>query len=126
VRRAARYADGLNVHDIAGDVDAAKASFDIMLEAWQEYSRSGRPRLIAGFFYALGPDGHQELKEYFDDYYEYGGPAIEAMISGVTTYSIAAVKEKLARFEAIGCDLVLLTPVTGSLDELDRVTAVLS
>jgi alkanesulfonate monooxygenase SsuD/methylene tetrahydromethanopterin reductase-like flavin-dependent oxidoreductase (luciferase family) len=126
VRRAAHYADGINVHDIAGDVGAAKAEFDIMLDAWQEYGRSGRPRLMAGFFYSLGPQAEEQLKDYFDDYYEYGGPAIDAMIAGVNTYSVAAIRDKMAQFEAIGCDLVILTPVTGSLDQLARVSEIMA
>ena len=126
VRRAARYADGINVHDIAGDVDMAKASFAIMRDAWQEYGRSGRPRLMAGFFYSLGPQAEPQLKDYFDDYYEYGGAAIDAMISQVTTYSIAAIRDKLAKLEAIGCDLVILTPVTGSLEQLGRVAEIMA
>jgi hypothetical protein len=100
-------------------------SFDIMRDAWNEYGRSGRPRLIAGFYYSLGPEAERQLKDYFDDYYEYGGPVIEAMISQVTTYTTTAIREKLAQFEAIGSDLVVLTPVIGVLDEFDRVAEIL-
>jgi alkanesulfonate monooxygenase SsuD/methylene tetrahydromethanopterin reductase-like flavin-dependent oxidoreductase (luciferase family) len=126
VRRAARLADGLNVHDIAGDVEAARASFDIMRDAWREYGRAGQPRLMAGFFYSLGEGAERRLKDYFDDYYEYSGPALDAMISQVSTYTTAAIKDKLAQFDAIGCDLVILTPVTGALDEFSRVAEVLA
>jgi alkanesulfonate monooxygenase SsuD/methylene tetrahydromethanopterin reductase-like flavin-dependent oxidoreductase (luciferase family) len=126
VHRAARYADGLNVHDIAGNVEAARASFELMVEAWKEYGRPGRPRLIAGFFYSLGPRAGPQLKGYFDDYYAYGGPDIEAMIADVTTYSIEAISDKLAQFKAIGCDLVILTPVTWARDQLEGAAEVVA
>jgi alkanesulfonate monooxygenase SsuD/methylene tetrahydromethanopterin reductase-like flavin-dependent oxidoreductase (luciferase family) len=125
VRRAARHADALDVHDIAGNVEAARALFDMMEAGWKEFGREGRPRLIAGFFFSLGPDAEKQLADYFFDYYEYSGSP-ETMIEPVTTYSTAAIKDKVARFEAIGCDLLVFTPVTGSLDQVDRAAEVLA
>ena len=63
---------------------------------------------MAGFFYSVGPDAERTLKDYFDDYYEYGDAAIQSMISQVTTYSIPAIRKKLSQFESVGCDLVIL------------------
>ena len=126
VERAARHADGLNVHDIGGDVQAAKALFDLMLAAWEREGRAGRPRLLGGFFYSLGPDAEQHVVDYFHDYYAYApAPLVEGMIASVSAYSTATIKEKLARFEEIGCDLVMLTPVIGTLDQVDRAAEVL-
>src|SRR3954471_14767964 len=84
VQRAARHADGLNVHDIGGDVALAKALFGMMTDAWKEYGRAGKPRLIAGFFFALGPDSDRHIDTYFHDYYEYAPPMIEPAIASVT------------------------------------------
>lgn len=121
VRRAARYADGLNVHDIVGDVDAAAASFELMRATWNEHGRPGQPRLIAGFFFALGPQAEEHVNGYFHDYFAaYGEAAVEAILSDVTTHSEAGIRDKFAQFEAIGCDLVLLTPVCADLDQVDR------
>ena len=124
VQRAARHADGLNVHDIHGDPDAAKALFGLMTSAWKEYGRAGRPRLIGGFFFSLGPDAEQHVVDYFDDYYEYA-PAMKQFIANVTTTTPAAIKEKFAQFEAIGCDELVLTPVIGTLDQEERLAELL-
>ncbi len=120
VRRAARLADGVNVHDIVGDVPAAASSFELMRAAWAEHGRPGRPRLIAGFFYGLGPEADRLVAEYFGDYFaELGRPAVDGAIAALTTSTAAGIRQKLAQLEEIGTDLVMLTPVGAGLEQLE-------
>ena len=118
VGRAGRLADGLSVHDIAGDVEVAEALFGLMRAAWTEAGRPGRPRLIAGFYFCLGPEAERHLAAYFDLYYrDYG---MDDTIARVVTSTPDAIAEKFARFEAIGCDELILSPVISSPDQVDR------
>ena len=123
IRRAARHADGLSVHDIAGDVAAAEAMFGLMRSAWAEAGRPGRPRLIAGFYYCLGPEAQRHLAAYFDTYYrDYG---MEDTIAQVVTWAPEAIREKLARFADLGCDELILSPVISAPDQVDRLAELL-
>jgi alkanesulfonate monooxygenase SsuD/methylene tetrahydromethanopterin reductase-like flavin-dependent oxidoreductase (luciferase family) len=124
VRRAARHADALNVHDVVGSVEAAAALFGLMRSAWDELGREGRPRLIAGFYFSLGPGAEERVREYFFDYHDFmADPA--PLLDGMTTCTLGAIKEKITAFEDIGCDLLMLTPVAGTLDQVDRAAEVL-
>jgi alkanesulfonate monooxygenase SsuD/methylene tetrahydromethanopterin reductase-like flavin-dependent oxidoreductase (luciferase family) len=123
INRAARLADGLSVHDVWGDVDVAAALFGLMSRDWAEVGRSGRPRLIGGFYFCLGPDAEARMAANFDDYYrDYG---MGDIMSHITTYEPAAITEKFGRYEAMGCDELILTPVLGSVDQVDRLAALL-
>ena len=125
VQRAARHADGINVHDIGGDVEVAKALFGMMTDAWKEYGRAGKPRLLAGFFFALGPDSDRHLDTYFHDYYEYAPDMVKQFIASVDATSPAAIKEKFKQYEDIGCDELVITPVVGTLDQEERLAELL-
>lgn len=118
LRRAARLADGLSVHDICGDVAVADALFGVMRAQWAEAGRPGRPRLIAGFYFCLGPDAERHLGTVFTDYY--GDYGVEDQVARVTAYEPSAIVETLRGMEAIGCDEVVLTPALGTVDQVDR------
>jgi alkanesulfonate monooxygenase SsuD/methylene tetrahydromethanopterin reductase-like flavin-dependent oxidoreductase (luciferase family) len=118
IRRAARLADGLSVHDICGDVPVADALFGLMRSEWAEAGREGRPRLIAGFYFCLGPNAREHLEYIHTDYYgDYGADEAWAR---VTTYEPGPIAEKLAGLAEIGCDEVILTPAVGTVDQVDR------
>ena len=66
-RRAARYASGWIMG--GGTPDQLREGRGAAERAWQEEGRSGRPRIAALAYYALGPDAEETADRYIHDYY---------------------------------------------------------
>lgn len=119
LRRVATFADGLLSWSFAPDPDEARRAFDAVEQAWQEAGRAGKPRLLCGCYYAVGPDAGDELAAYVNDYYPAFFPgSVEPLIAAMRCVTPDAIRETVKRFEEIGCDEFIFQPVAPSIAQL--------
>jgi hypothetical protein len=88
-------------------------------QAWEEAGREGKPRLLCGCYYAVGPEAGDELAAYVNDYYPpFYGPSVEPLIESMRCVTPQAITDTVKRFEDIGCDEFVFQPVTPSIGQL--------
>jgi alkanesulfonate monooxygenase SsuD/methylene tetrahydromethanopterin reductase-like flavin-dependent oxidoreductase (luciferase family) len=85
--------------------------------AWSDAGRSGRPRIVVGRYFSLGPDADNTADEYTHHYY--GDQFFSAARADVLTTS-AYLHRELQRLRDAGCDDVVLFPCVADLDEPSR------
>ena len=91
--------------------------------AWQAEGRSGRPRLVTGFWYALGPDAEEQLFDYAKRYLGvFGAKAAATMAGACTATGTERVRQAIIDCAAAGADEIILVPTSDSADELARTT----
>ena len=85
--------------------------------AWDEAGREGRPRIMTGRYFCLGPDADSTADAYIHHYYgdEYFDPA-----RSETLTTADQIDAELRRLQEAGCDDVLLFPCAGDLDQMSR------
>lgn len=123
LRRAGQRADGY-----LGSVlpaEQMQQMFGMVKEAWSEAGRSGPPRLVAAKYYRLGPDTQERGEGYIRDYYSFAGPMAEQFVQSVLS-TPEAIKEAMQSYEGIGADELVLVPTVAELDQIDRLTEVVS
>ena len=93
--------------------------FDAVERAWVEFGREGKPRLICGCYYAVGPDADADMAAYVGDYYPaiFDAP-IEPLIASMNCVRPDAIKYVVTQFEAIGCDEFVFQPVKPDIAQL--------
>lgn len=117
VRRLGRWGDGF----IAGGGGPAQAQqlYAQAQAAWTAAGKPGRPRFVAGMYYALGPDAAERGRRYLRDYYAFIGPMAETIAGSIPT-SLEALRGAIDAFAQVGVDELVLWPGTPDLDQLDR------
>lgn len=115
LQRLGRWGDGY----IAGGGGPQRADqfFRAAEEAWNAAGRAGKPRLVAGGYYALGPDAQTRGGSYIRHYY---GPWGERIAQSLPV-TPEAIKEIIKAFADIGTDELILWPTIPDLDQFDRV-----
>jgi alkanesulfonate monooxygenase SsuD/methylene tetrahydromethanopterin reductase-like flavin-dependent oxidoreductase (luciferase family) len=83
--------------------------------AWAEAGREGRPRIMTGRYFSLGPDADRSADEYIHHYYgdEFFDPA-----RADTLTTIEQLHAELRRLSEAGCTDVLLFPCSGELEQV--------
>ncbi len=118
--RAARWADGISGFSVTADGAEVDAAFRAAEAAWSASGRDERPRLVTGFFFALGPDADTRLRTFTQDYLEVFGSEVAEMVAGMVHASDAdRIRAALDAIEATGCDECILVPATTDLRCLD-------
>jgi len=122
IRRAARWADGLQGFSFGPSIREIEQRFELARSAWREARRAAPPRLVTGCWFALGRHPRMQLDEYLQRYLGFmGSVAADKIASSVSTISPEALKDVLRQVEDLGADEILLTPTTLDPDEIDRV-----
>jgi alkanesulfonate monooxygenase SsuD/methylene tetrahydromethanopterin reductase-like flavin-dependent oxidoreductase (luciferase family) len=120
LRRAGEFCDGAVTWSFSADPEEARGMFDVVESSWQEFGRSGRPRLVCGCYYSAGKNARADLEAYFRDYYPNVLPGqVETLLKAVRTVTPEAIKSVVSEFERIGCDEFIFVPVTPDLAHLD-------
>lgn len=120
IRRAARWADGITGFSFGPSPEEIDATFRHARRAWQEAGRPA-PRLVTGFWFALGPEARSRIDTYLRRYLNFlGADVAEKLLPTVTTTSASALRAALARIRDLGADEVVLVPTTLDPDEVDR------
>jgi alkanesulfonate monooxygenase SsuD/methylene tetrahydromethanopterin reductase-like flavin-dependent oxidoreductase (luciferase family) len=122
IRRAARWADGISGFSFGPSADEIRFAFDTARTAWKEQGRERPPRLVTGFWYALGDGARAQLDDYLRRYLNFMGPDLAAqLIPTVKTDSAARLKDAIRMSADLGTDELLLVPTTSDPDEVHRV-----
>jgi alkanesulfonate monooxygenase SsuD/methylene tetrahydromethanopterin reductase-like flavin-dependent oxidoreductase (luciferase family) len=117
IARVGRWADGY----IAGSGAAENAAnaYKLAEDSWKANGRSGKPKFMCVFYFALGTDAEEFGPAYVLNYYKQLGPAAEPMAKAVPT-TVEQVKEVIKAREDIGMDEIMFMPTTARMDQLER------
>ncbi|SNS87655.1 Flavin-dependent oxidoreductase, luciferase family (includes alkanesulfonate monooxygenase SsuD and methylene tetrahydromethanopterin reductase) [Streptosporangium subroseum] len=129
IRRAARLGDGFLC---AAHLADAEDLFRATETEWQAQGRTGRPRLVAQFNAALGPD--HLIKEARDRLYDYyGGPHYMNLPAGFADGAVASmlttsdqIRDTATRMADIGADEVMFYCWNSDVGQVDRFAGALS
>ena len=121
LRRAAGWADGVAGFSTAGDAAEVASAFGLVCAAWQEAGVARAPRLVTGFWYALGPGAEERLHGYVFDYLRlFGDGPARAMATRCRISSAERFRDCVEAIAALGADELILVPTTADPAELDR------
>jgi alkanesulfonate monooxygenase SsuD/methylene tetrahydromethanopterin reductase-like flavin-dependent oxidoreductase (luciferase family) len=126
IQRSVRWADGVCGFTFGPNIDQVDKSFRLLERAWTEHGRSGSPRKLSSFFYALGSDADQQMDEYVQRYLGiFGKDVAEAMAKECVATSPATLRDLLNKFEDLGTDDLVLVPTSDDPNEIDRISDLL-
>ena len=121
LRRAAAWADGVMGFSTAGDAAELAAAFELVRAAWRDAGAARPPRLVTGFWYALGPGAEERLQGYVFDYLRlFGEKPARAMAERCRISTVERFRECSEAIAALGADELMLVPTTADPAELDR------
>lgn len=123
---AATWADGVVGFSFGPDVGEIAQYFRRVREAWQRAGRSTAPRLIVGFWYALGDGGRDQLARHLRRYLNWLDAAAIEQLLPTTGFagSQTELLQLLCALAAVGADEVILTPTTLDESDISQLTAV--
>jgi alkanesulfonate monooxygenase SsuD/methylene tetrahydromethanopterin reductase-like flavin-dependent oxidoreductase (luciferase family) len=121
IARTARWGDGWTMG--GGSPDDTAPIVEKVRAAWREAGRDGEPRIAALAYFSLGDDATDDSLAYLRDYYAFLGDWTETIAQGALR-SEDAVRGAVAAFEAAGVTELYFDPTTASLDQVDRLAAV--
>ncbi len=117
IQRVGRWGEGYIAG--GGGSQAAQQLFKLAEEAWKAAGRTGKPRLVGCFYYALGPDAKERGGAYLRNYYGFMGPMVERMINSLPT-TLEAIKGNIQGYADVGADEVIMWPCTPDLEQIDQ------
>jgi alkanesulfonate monooxygenase SsuD/methylene tetrahydromethanopterin reductase-like flavin-dependent oxidoreductase (luciferase family) len=115
-RRAARWADGWTMG--GGSPDGLAGPLEQLRAAWREAGRDGEPRVLALFYFALGPDAESAARASLGGYYGYLGEYADMIVESAAKDD-ATVRNYLAGFEQAGADEVICFPASPDPAQVD-------
>ena len=121
VRRAGRLADGY----LGPGADAAtlQSLYGVVEKAWNAAGRPGKPRLVVGTYYALGPNSEERGTPFLRDYYRFQ-PDSGAGMTQRSLFSDEAVRQRIQTYSDIGVDELVLWPTVIDSEQFDRLAQV--
>ena len=126
LERAGRLADGFVGFSFVADPEAQRRQHRKVVEAWKAAGRPGRPRFVAGTYFALGPDAPQRAVDWIHEYYGYLPAETQKMfVESLTTTTDEGVRRAIDGFREAGADEVYFSPMIPELDQVDRLAALL-
>jgi alkanesulfonate monooxygenase SsuD/methylene tetrahydromethanopterin reductase-like flavin-dependent oxidoreductase (luciferase family) len=126
IQKSARWADGICGFTFGPNIDQVDKSFRLLEAAWKEQGRTGSPRRISSFFYALGPDAQGQMDRYVRRYLGiFGEDVAAAMAKECVATSPGQLRDLMAKFEDLGADDLVLVPTSENPAEIDRVSDLL-
>lgn len=120
IAAAARYADGLSGFSMLVSIDDIRQSFEQFRSAWTAAGRSGRPRLIASFWYGLEKPGKEQMMRHLERYMNFMPASLSSQLiphAGFTG-SVQDLKDFLGQVRELGADDVILVPTHTNLAEI--------
>jgi len=120
--RAARWADGICGFSFGPTREDIEPKFELARQAWKDAGREQPPRLVAGFWFALGSSARAQLEDYLERYLCFIGPGAGRELAGqLTATSAESLKDAIRLVADLGADELLLVPTTSDPEEVDRV-----
>jgi alkanesulfonate monooxygenase SsuD/methylene tetrahydromethanopterin reductase-like flavin-dependent oxidoreductase (luciferase family) len=115
IDRAARIGDGWLAG--GGGLDLFSACADKFRAAWRDHGRTGTPRVVALSYFSLGPAATELADDYLLKYYSFA-PPYAGMVRGTTPVGAAELRATIERFDAAGCDELVLSPCGNDIAQL--------
>jgi alkanesulfonate monooxygenase SsuD/methylene tetrahydromethanopterin reductase-like flavin-dependent oxidoreductase (luciferase family) len=122
VERIAKWGDGYMAPG-GGEPESMLKTWQNILQAWKNYSRSGQPRWVGASYFALGPNAVQHATEYINHNYGYN-PELAAKRLRTLPSSNEAVMTAIKRQADMGVDEFILRPCAEDLDQMDRLAEI--
>ena len=119
LQRVGRWGNGVI---LGGQPAQMLTLYNIAATAWQERGRPGKPRLVGGMYYALGPDAAEKADPYIRQFYAFAGKMAEVISSRLANTPLK-VKDAINAYADIGVDEIVLWPCIGNLDQIERLSA---
>ncbi|MFN2426067.1 MAG: LLM class flavin-dependent oxidoreductase [Candidatus Binatia bacterium] len=127
ITRAAHWADGITGFSFGPSADDVRMRFEGARAAWKEAGRTTAPRLVTGFWFALGSDADEQVGSYLERYLAFmGDGAGRSLAPNISARSPEALRDALAMCRDLGADEVLLVPTTSAPAEADRAAEVIA
>jgi alkanesulfonate monooxygenase SsuD/methylene tetrahydromethanopterin reductase-like flavin-dependent oxidoreductase (luciferase family) len=117
IARVGRWADGYIAG--SGSAENAGGAYKLAEDSWKANGRSGKPKFMCVFYFALGDEAAEFGPAYVLNYYKLMGAAAEPMAKAVPT-TVEQVKEVIKAREAIGMDEIMFMPTRGTMDQMER------
>jgi alkanesulfonate monooxygenase SsuD/methylene tetrahydromethanopterin reductase-like flavin-dependent oxidoreductase (luciferase family) len=114
-KRAARHAGWMMG---GGPPDRFPGSVEKLEAAWSAAGRDGEPRKLALGYYGLGNAAREQIHGYITHYYAFLGDFAAQMAAGIPA-DPASVKDRVAAFEQVGCDELVLFPSSADAAQVD-------
>ncbi len=124
IRRVARWGDGY----ISGGVatpERLKELYPKITQAWQAAGRPGKPRLLGGLYFGLGPHAAERMPVFIRDYYAFLGPNVENMVKNIPT-TPEGVERTIRAYAEVGMDELVFWPTLSDLDQVERLAEVVN
>jgi alkanesulfonate monooxygenase SsuD/methylene tetrahydromethanopterin reductase-like flavin-dependent oxidoreductase (luciferase family) len=83
--------------------------------AWSEAGREGRPRIVTGRYFSLGPEASKTADQYIHHYY---GADFFDLARPDTLTDARQIHAELHRLSEANCDEVVLYPCSGELEQI--------
>jgi alkanesulfonate monooxygenase SsuD/methylene tetrahydromethanopterin reductase-like flavin-dependent oxidoreductase (luciferase family) len=125
IQRVARWGDGF-VLGRASDPSTRRQVLHMVVEAWKEAGRPGKPRLVSSIEYAFGPAALERAVASLRRYYNYLGDQRAEVISKSVISSPQALKADIQAFADIGLDELLIFPCVSEMEQFDRLVDVIA
>jgi alkanesulfonate monooxygenase SsuD/methylene tetrahydromethanopterin reductase-like flavin-dependent oxidoreductase (luciferase family) len=106
-----------------GSPESFPAEIERLQAAWEAAGRTGQPRRLALGYFGLGDGASEQVHGYITDYYAFIGDAAEQMAASVPAEP-QAIKDRVAAFEAAGCDEFIWFPTSSDPDQVDLLAEV--
>jgi alkanesulfonate monooxygenase SsuD/methylene tetrahydromethanopterin reductase-like flavin-dependent oxidoreductase (luciferase family) len=120
LHRVGRWGQGVI---LGGQPRQMSALYTIAVAAWQEAGKAGKPRLVGGMYYALGPDAGARAYPYISQFYAFAGKMADVIASHLAD-TPQKVQDALNAYADIGVDELILWPCIAEIDQMDRLEAI--
>jgi alkanesulfonate monooxygenase SsuD/methylene tetrahydromethanopterin reductase-like flavin-dependent oxidoreductase (luciferase family) len=121
--RVARYANGY-LHGGGPPVAFSKAA-EKARAAWTDAARPDRLQLWGMGYYALGDKEAAAGTKYLTHYYDFLGPFVEKIASGLLT-TPQAIVAFIRGYQEAGCDELILFPTVSHINQLQRLAEIVA
>src|SRR5688572_10801160 len=121
ITRAAQFADGILGFSFTLAREELDYAFDGARTAWKDAGRATPPTLVTGSWFALGPNGRDQMDDYLARYLSFLGASAAGLIPLVRTIDAQGLRDAVARARDAGADEIVLAPTTLDPAEIKRI-----
>lgn len=127
IARAARWADGITGFSFGPTADDVRMRFEGARQAWKDAGRAQAPRLVTGFWFALGQEPDEQIASYLERYLAFMGEgAGRSLAPNISARSPEGLRDALRMCADLGADEVLLVPTSSDPAEAERAAEVIA
>lgn len=127
IARVAHWADGVTGFSFEPSAEDIAMRFDGARQAWKDAGRTTPPRLVTGFWFALGENPNEQIGSYLERYLAFMGEGSgRALAPSIRATSPKALRDALLMCRDLGADEVLLVPTTSDPEEAERAAEVIA